>query len=323
MKLVTFHAGDRRSLPGAVLGEGERVVNLAAASEGKIGSIQSLIEMGDTGLELAERCIKDATGSSILVRSDVRLTAPIQPPIQMRDFLCFETHLRQAFPAARKLRAQQFDDPAAAEAEMERKGILSIPDAFYEQPIYYKANRFSCVGHEDDVLWPEISSFMDFELELGFYIGRKIKDVKREDALENIFGYTVFNDFTARDVQTAEMGGQLGPAKGKDFDTANAMGPWLVTADEFGDPYNKDMICRVNGEEWGRGSTATAYWKFEDLLAHVTASETLYPGEFIGSGTVGNGCGLEHMRFLTPGDVIELEIEGIGVLRNRIVKADG
>ena len=322
MKLVTYHTGDRVGRPGAALGDGDRVVDLAAATDGRIISIQSLIELADAGLEMAQGAIDRASAGHILDMSEVKLTAPIQPPIQIRDFLCFETHLRQAFPAARKLRAQAFDDPVAAEAEMERKGILSIPEAFYEQPIYYKANRFSAVGHDEDVIWPAFSNVMDFELELGFYIGRKTKDVKATDALEHIFGYTVFNDFTARDAQTAEMGGQLGPAKGKDFDTANAMGPWLVTADEFGDPYNKTMICRVNGEEWGRGSTSTAHWKFEDVLVHVSASETLYPGEFIGSGTVGNGCGLEHMRFLSPGDVVELEIEGIGVLRNKVVKPD-
>ena len=115
------------------------------------------------------------------------------------------------------------------------------------------------------------------------------------------------------------MGGQLGPAKGKDFDNGNAMGPCLVTADEFGDPYNKTMVCRVNGEEWGRGSTSTMHWKFEQVLAHISQSETLHPGEFIGSGTVGNGCGLEHMRFLKHGDVVELEVEGIGILKNRVL----
>jgi 2-keto-4-pentenoate hydratase/2-oxohepta-3-ene-1,7-dioic acid hydratase in catechol pathway len=117
------------------------------------------------------------------------------------------------------------------------------------------------------------------------------------------------------------MGGQLGPCKGKDFDNGNAMGPCLVTADEIPDPYNLTMICRVNGEEWGRGNTSSMYWKFEDLIAHISQSETLHPGEFFGSGTVGNGCGLESMRFLEHGDVIELEVEGIGILRNRVLTA--
>jgi 2-keto-4-pentenoate hydratase/2-oxohepta-3-ene-1,7-dioic acid hydratase in catechol pathway len=115
-----------------------------------------------------------------------------------------------------------------------------------------------------------------------------------------------------------EMSGQLGPAKGKDFDTGNAMGPWIVTADELTDPYNLTMIARVNGEEWGRGNSSSMYWRFDDLLSFISRSETIHPGEFFGSGTVGNGCGLESMRFLKPGDVVELEVEQIGVLRNRV-----
>jgi 2-keto-4-pentenoate hydratase/2-oxohepta-3-ene-1,7-dioic acid hydratase in catechol pathway len=116
------------------------------------------------------------------------------------------------------------------------------------------------------------------------------------------------------------MGGMLGPAKGKDFDTANVMGPCLVTADELGDPYDLTMIARVNGEEWGRGNTRDMRWQFEDVIAHISRSETLHPGEFLGSGTVGNGCGLEQLRYLKPDDVVELEVEGIGVLRSRIVR---
>ncbi|MBR9821014.1 MAG: fumarylacetoacetate hydrolase family protein [Rhodobacteraceae bacterium] len=320
MKLVTFDTGDGAGRPGAMLGDGSRILDLARATEGAIASIQALIEGGDSALEQAQAAEAAARNAHILDRADIRLMAPIEPPIQMRDCLCFETHLKQAFQQARKLRASQFDDPEAAEAEMAAKGILSVPQTFYEQPIYYKANRFSVVGHETDVIWPAYSKFMDFELEFGVYIGRAAKDVKAADARPYIFGYTIFNDFTARDAQTAEMGGQLGPAKGKDFDTANPMGPCLVTADEFGDPYDKTMICRVNGEEWGRGSTSTMHWSFEQLIEHVSASETIRPGEFLGSGTVGNGCGLEHMRFLSAGDTVELEVEGIGILRNTLVK---
>ena len=115
------------------------------------------------------------------------------------------------------------------------------------------------------------------------------------------------------------MQGQLGPAKGKDFDTGNAMGPWLVTADEIADPDNLTMVARVNGEEWSRGNSGTMLHKLEDALVHASSEETLYPGEFFGSGTVGGGCGLELGRFLKPGDVIELEVEGLGTLRNRVV----
>lgn len=175
------------------------------------------------------------------------------------------------------------------------------------------------IGTDEGVVWPAYSKFLDFELEFGVYIKGKVKDAPKSDALKHVFGYTIFNDVSARDAQAVEMEGRLGPAKGKDFDTGNAMGPCLVTADEIPDPYNLTMIARVNGEEWGRGNSGSMYWKFEDLISYISRSETLYPGEFLGSGTVGNGCGLEHMRFIKPGDVIELEVERIGVLRNRVV----
>jgi 2-keto-4-pentenoate hydratase/2-oxohepta-3-ene-1,7-dioic acid hydratase in catechol pathway len=282
--------------------------------------VHAIIEGGDNALDRAYETLKKNPAEQTFRRADVKLLAPIPQPPQMRDCLCFELHLVQAFNAARQLRANNSPDPAAALAEMERTGILRVPTTFYEQPIYYKCNRFAVIGTDEDVLWPSYSKVLDFELEFGCYIKKPAKDVPVEAARDYIFGYTIFNDFTARDAQTEEMGGQLGPAKGKDFDTANAMGPCLVTADELRNPYNLTMIARVNGAEWGRGKSDTMHWSFEDLIAWISRSETIYPGEFLGSGTVGNGCGLEQMRFLEPNDTVELEVEGIGILRNTIRK---
>ena len=115
------------------------------------------------------------------------------------------------------------------------------------------------------------------------------------------------------------MKGRLGPAKGKDFDTGNALGPYLVTPDEVPDPYALTMTARVNGEEWSRGTTADMHHRWEDVIVHLSRDETLYPGEVVGSGTVGGGCGLELDRYLKAGDVVELEVEGIGALRNRVI----
>lgn len=325
MRLVTFESQGRRRA-GAFIEGDSRIVDLAAAHQQRHGDhaaeladILALIEGGDDALDKAMEAVKSAPETAILTRADVKLRAPIQPPPQMRDCSCFELHLRQCYSAAREMRAKAkgvevIADTGPSPAEQR------ILDLFAKQPIYYKANRFSVVGSEEAVIWPSYSRSMDFELEYGCYIKKLAKDVPAEKAGDYIFGYTIYNDFSARDAQSVEMIGQLGPAKGKDFDTGNAMGPCLVTADEMPNPYDLTMIARVNGEEWGRGNTSTMHWKFEDLIAYISRSETLYPGEFLGSGTIGNGCGLEAQRFLKPGDEVELDVEGIGVLRNRIVR---
>lgn len=329
MKLVTFETADNHSGAG-VLAEGEtRIVDLQVAHAGRYGrsspllaSVLAMAESGDEALNMASDLVAGAIkgGSSLIERDGARLLAPIPRPPQMRDFLCFEKHLVQAFQQSRIVRSRLFPDPQSALEDMERKGILAVPQTWYERPIFYHPNRMNVIGLDQDVIWPDYSTLMDFELEFGVYIGKAGRDIGKDDAPAHLFGYTIFNDFSARDEQTRDMPGLLGPGKGKDFDGANVMGPCLVTADELGDPYNLAMVVRVNGEEWGRGNSSEMSWRFEDCIAHVSRSETLYPGEFFGSGTVGNGCGLEQMRFLSSGDVVELEVEKIGILRNRVLQ---
>jgi 2-keto-4-pentenoate hydratase/2-oxohepta-3-ene-1,7-dioic acid hydratase in catechol pathway len=268
----------------------------------------ALIDGGAAALE--EACAIERAPKASVALSSVQLLAPVPEPRQMRDFLCFEKHLRQARANRYLFTGGERGDPAKME----------IPQVWYDQPIYYKCNRFSVVGTDHDVRWPYDCKMLDFELEFGIFLGRGGTNIKKEEARSHIFGLCIFNDVSARDVQMREMQGQLGPTKGKDFDTGNVMGPWLVTMDEIKDPYNLTMTARVNGEEWSRGNSGTMHHKFEDILAHVSTDETVRPGEFFGSGTVGNGCGLEQGRFLKPGDVVELEVEGLGVLRNRFVK---
>ena len=298
MRLVTFQVGNRPARPGALVDGGRTVVQLPAPS------VLTIVEGGQDALDRAAETLERPPREAVFALGDVTLLAPIPQPPQMRDFLCFEKHLQQAFAAVAKLRGTE----------------ARIPKIWYERPIFYHPNRFNVCGTGADVPWPAYSERMDFELEFGCYVGRPGRDIPRDRAREHIFGYTIFNDFSARDEQTLEMMGQLGPGKGKDFDNSNVMGPCLVTADELPDPYNLEMKVRVNGEEWGRGNSRDMHWKFEDCIAHVARSETLHPGEFFGSGTVGNGCGLEHMKFLKPGDVVELEVEKIGLLKNRVVR---
>ena len=339
MRLVTFEAKkgeakkgeakDGHLRAGALVENDTRIVDLQGAHRERSGapspmlsSVLAMAEAGEAALEIATEAIATALKSRdhLIDRGGTRLLAPIPRPPQMRDFLCFEKHLVQAFRQARVVRSREFPDPQAALDEMERQGILAVPQTWYERPIFYHPNRLSVIGTDEDVVWPDYSATMDFELEFGAYIGKPGHDIAREDAHRHIFGYTIFNDFSARDEQTREMPGQLGPGKGKDFDGANVMGPCLVTSDELTDPYDLSMAVRVNGEEWGRGSSAEMHWRFDDCIAHVSRSETLHAGEFLGSGTVGNGCGLEQMRFLSSGDVVELEVERIGILRSRVLR---
>ncbi len=197
----------------------------------------------------------------------------------------------------------------------------TIPQVWYDQPIYYKGNRLSFIGPEADIEWPNYCEFLDIELEMAIVIGKKGKNISVEDAPSYIWGYTILNDVSARDAQMREMAGGLGPAKGKDFDTGNILGPWIVTADEIPHPVALDMEAKVNGERWGGGSSSAMHHDFAAIIAHVSRSETLYPGEVLGSGTVGTGCGLELGKRLSPGDKIELTIEKIGTLTNTIRRA--
>ena len=328
MKLVTFTSFNERLRAGALIENGTQVVDLAAADQAINGqpgsnfaSILAMIEGGDDALEAAYGLLVDPPEETVFSLESVRLKTPVPQPPQIRDCLCFEEHLLQAYAVLRKVRADAELNPKAALKRYEKEGLFKIPDVWYEQPIYYKANRFSVIGPDEDVVWPDYAELLDYEMEFGCFIGRGGKNIPEGDAQDYIFGYSIFNDVSARDAQTIEMPGGLGPAKGKDFDTGNIIGPCIVTADEV-DPYALDMIVRVNGEERSRGSSSTMHWKFEDIIAHVSQSETLHPGEFLASGTVGGGSGLEQERYLEDGDVMELEVTGIGVLKNRIVKSN-
>ncbi len=210
---------------------------------------------------------------------------------------------------ARRLRVR------AAPGQCPRWGKREVPDLFYEVPVYYKMNPLTVIGHQGSVPWPGGAKFMDYELEIALVIGTRGQDLHPDVALDHVLGVTVMNDFSARDIQAVEMTAGFGPAKGKDF--ATSLGPWITTLDEL-DVEDLTMLARVNGEEWSRGSTATLTWSLAEIVAYMSRNEPVVPGQVIGSGTVGLGCGLELYRKLRPGDVVELEIEGIGTLRNRL-----
>jgi len=315
MKLVTFETNSGERHIGAMIAGGDGIVDFTASDTAPFfRDMLALIDGSEPALECARNLAASGVGAIVLPAADLRLLAPVPEPRQMRDFLCFEQHLRQA-------RANRY--LFGIGTERLDPATIDVSKVWYEQPVYYKCNRFSVIGTGQDVLWPRYSKMLDYELEFGIFLGKGGKNIQRDKAREHIFGYCIFNDVSARDAQMREMQGQLGPAKGKDFDTGNVMGPWLVTADEMTDPNNLTMVARINGEEWSRGNSGAMQHKFEDILVHASKEETLMAGEFFGSGTVGNGCGLEHGRFLEPNDVMELEVEGLGTLRNRIVAQDG
>ena len=315
MKLVTFETKNGECHIGALTADGGGIVDFTASDKAPaFQDMLALIDGGEPALERARKLAMAGDDAVVVPAAGLRLLAPVPEPRQMRDFLCFEKHLRQA-------RANRY--LFGIGTERLDPATIDVPKVWYEQPVYYKCNRFSVIGTGQDVLWPRYSKMLDYELEFAIFLGKGGKNIRRDKAREHIFGYCIFNDVSARDAQLREMQGQLGPAKGKDFDTGNVMGPWLVTPDELPDPYNLTMIARVNGEEWSRGNSGAMQHKFEDILAHASDEETLMAGEFFGSGTVGSGCGLELGRFLKPNDVMELEVEGLGVLRNRIVAQEG
>jgi 2-keto-4-pentenoate hydratase/2-oxohepta-3-ene-1,7-dioic acid hydratase in catechol pathway len=258
------------------------------------GSLSAALGSGEIFKERTADALQERDEAAVVPFSEVRWAPAIDPPV-MLDGSAFEQHLVNAHA----------------------RGKREVPDIFYELPVYYKMNPVTVLGNDATVPWPGGARYMDYELELAIVIGSNASDLRPEEALDHVFGVTVMNDFSARDVQAHESAGGFGPAKGKDF--ATVLGPWVTSLDEL-DLSDLTMLARVNDEEWSRGSTSTQTWSTEELVAYASRNEVVVPGQVIGTGTVGLGCGLELYRKLRPGDVVELEIEGIGTLRNRLAE---
>ena len=237
------------------------------------------------------------------------LLPPIVRPSTFRDFYAFEQHVRTA---------------------RSRRG-LDMAGAWYELPVFYFSNPNSLIPDNASVMPPAGSQELDYELELGVVIGKRGRDIPIARAWEHVAGFIIINDFSARDLQRAEMEVGLGAAKGKDF--ATAVGPMLVTRDEVsdrisGEKISLEMRARVNGRELSRGNSSALHHSFPKMIAHASRDADLFPGDLIGSGTVGTGCILElgpenTGGWLKPGDTIELEIEKLGALRTRVIARSG
>ncbi|MGH2683064.1 MAG: fumarylacetoacetate hydrolase family protein [Actinomycetota bacterium] len=290
MQLVTYEREGSRRL-GALVDD--RVVDLSSAvgHPGFPTTMEALVAAGSGPLDAARRAL-EAGDLERHVVADARILVPILPS-SLRDFLAFEDHVK---------------------AGSARRGE-PVPESWYEIPVYYKGNHRSVFGPQEEIPWPPYTEELDYELEVACVLGGRGRDLDPDAAGALVFGYTLMNDWSARDIQRKEMAARLGPAKGKDF--ATSLGPCIVTADEL-DPRRLHLVARVDGNEWSEGNLGGARWTFPQMIAHVSQGEDVWPGDVYGSGTFGGGCGLDLGKFLWPGAVVELEADGIGVLRNRV-----
>lgn len=334
MKLLQFGtrsaAGRRRHLGALIQGTVDAgvVVDLSAAARAVLAregvsragipavstalapaDMLAFIQAGQPARDLADRAVAhaleagdehDPYGCALQHDADAVTVLPaITAPPMLRDFMAFEQHLTNVFPRLGR----------------------EIPDEWYRRPVFYKGNTASIGAHGDDIAFPSYAERLDLEFEFAAVLGRDGTDIPEGAAGRHVFGYTVYDDFSERDIQAKEMTVGLGPAKGKDFRRGHALGPVIVTADELEDPYALRMTATVNGETWTDRSSAEMTWRFEQMISYASMSEPLRAGEVIGSGTVGDGSGAEQDRWLEPGDVVELTVERIGTLRNRVVAA--
>ena len=318
MKLVTFKTKEGTVHTGWLKAEG--VVGMQKADKRLPNDMLAFIDNHESYFKIIkENRLEELMPHYQLI--DIRLMAPLTNPRSIRDYLSFEQHMLNA--------SKTFGH--------------SIGEAYYDIPVFYFTNHNAVFGPQDEIKRPKNETKMDFELELAVVMGKKGSDIPEDETDDYIFGYTIFNDWTARSLQREEMTLPLGPAKGKDF--ANAFGPCIVTKDEFeqysctisrathpehltmpkttGDRFDVKMSARINGETICEGNYKTAYWTFAQMIKRASDNVTLLPGDILGSGTVGWGSLIENNfsvhRPLEPGDQVELEIEGIGVLSNKVI----
>lgn len=256
------------------------------------GSMREGISAGAAFLDIAADVAAKTPEAAILPIEGLEWL-PATDPSVIRDGLTFIDHIKGFH---------------------EKMGKTPTP-SLLKVPGYFKGTVHTMVGHDADIPWPAFVDHMDYELELGWVIGSRGSDLTPETSRKHLFGVTIFNDLSARDRQGDEFDIGMGPQKCKDF--AYAVGPWITTLDEFDDLSAIPMEVRVNGEVWGKGTSGNTLWSVDELLAYISLAEQLEPGDVIGSGTMGNGSALELGRKMTPGDVVEMEVGHIGVLRNR------
>ena len=298
---TTTTAGGAPRLGAVVARDGvDRVLDVGAWARSRSAEtppdLVDLVEASPAGQERVTELVRSAPegGAGWIRLEEVVFAAPVRAPNSLRDVLAFRDHVERG--AARR--------------------GAPVPEAWDRIPVYYKGNRRSIVGPGDVVAWPSYTEKLDYECEIAAVVGRAGRDVEAGDAAAYVFGYTIMNDWSARDVQRDEMACWLGPAKAKDF--ATTLGPWLVTPDEWSPEEPHAMEVLVDGEVWSTGSTTGRRWTFAEMLAWVSRDEDLYPTDVLGSGTFGGGCGLDLDRWLPAACEVELRVEGLGSVSNPV-----
>ena len=303
MKLLTYDTG---AGPRCGVLQEDQVVDVSGllGTDQSLPDVRALLELGDSSIDRVRDALDRRFAAPQVPLNSVRLRSPILQPPTIRDFMIYEEH-------------------ATAQGTRQRE------EAWYRMPIFYFSSPLRIFGPEDTIAYPSASELLDYELEIGCVIGRNGTDVSEADAMSYIAGFCIFNDWSCRDLQRDESAVGLGPAKGKD--AASSLGPWLVTTDELA-PYLREgrlhvkCSAKVNGDFWVKDSDGgLSYHTWGSMVERASRDSRIAPGDVLGCGTVGGGSigeairkGYEHARFLQPGDVVEMEVEGIGVLRNTI-----
>ncbi|MCZ4244518.1 fumarylacetoacetate hydrolase family protein [Pedobacter punctiformis] len=321
MKLVSYKTEDREHLGIFINGH---IYNLNSCDKLLPNNMNEFLQGGVELMDRAKKADAQIKDGSLQAKEEIfyEVLAPVPHPASCRDGYAFRQHV--------------------AAARRNRK--VDMIAEFDQYPIFYFTNHNAIQGPGEIECMPDHFEKLDFELEVAVVIGKKGRNIKAAEADEYIAGYMVMNDMSARTLQMEEMLLNLGPAKGKDFSTV--IGPWLVTPDELetykvpakeghvGTNYNLKMTCRVNGVELSNGNMADMDWTFAEIIERCAYGVDILPGDVIGSGTVGTGCLLElngtgllndpnyKVQWLQPGDIVEMEITGLGALSNTIKKVD-
>jgi 2-keto-4-pentenoate hydratase/2-oxohepta-3-ene-1,7-dioic acid hydratase in catechol pathway len=302
MKLVTFKNPKQEMRAGWLHEHGIVDMNLASQGTLPFSLLEYIQNLEEYKLTVEKMCEGDLKPTYKM--EEVTLLSPLPQPPSVRDFMGFEMHVKNGY---------------------EKRGV-GVPPEWYEIPVFYFTNHHAIVGPDQPVRRPKKCQQFDYELEVCAIIGRKGRDIKASEAEDYILGFAILNDWSSRDLQMKEMNVGLGPAKGKD--SATTIGPYLVTKEELepfrsGKGYDLKMTTKVNGEILSRGNWKDIYYSFAEMIERASEDSTLYPGDVIGSGTVGTGCiwelGTDIHRWLETGDTVEMEVEGLGVLRNTIL----